>query len=164
MRFFPGFPGVPGAGARMRFLYRAHFVNRISFTAHIFSIGFPSPRTFFYRISFAAHILVVGWLVGLCRRAERPRRVRAEVPCGGFARVVSPPLTSSQRVLSVDFSLGFSVLRMGSRGVVLVWDSRPVGWGPRVWSRIQGFQWYALTDIGISVVRSNGYRDFSGTQ
>ena len=33
-------------------------------------------------------------------RAERPRRVRAEAPCGGFARVVSPPLTSSQRVLS----------------------------------------------------------------
>jgi hypothetical protein len=30
--------------------------------------------------------------------------------------------------------------------------------------RIQGFQWYAVTDIGISVVRSNGYRDSSGTQ
>ena len=58
----------------------------------------------FNRISFVPHILVVGWLVGLCRRAERPRRVRAEVPCGGFARVVSPPLTSSQRVLSVDSS------------------------------------------------------------
>ena len=41
-------------------------------------------------------------LVGLCQRAKHPRRVRAEAPCGGFARVVSPPLTSSQRVLSVD--------------------------------------------------------------
>ena len=55
-----------------------------------FSSGFPG---FFGRIVL---------LVGLCQRAERPRRVRAEAPCGGFARVVSPPLTSSQRVLSVD--------------------------------------------------------------
>ena len=31
------------------------------------------------------------------------------------------------------FSLGFSAPRMGSRGVVLVWDSRPLGWGPGVW-------------------------------
>ena len=30
--------------------------------------------------------------------------------------------------------------------------------------RILGFQWYAGTDIRISIVRSNGYRDFSGTQ
>ena len=32
----------------------------------------------------------------------RPRRVRAEAVGGGFAHVVSPSLTSSQRVLSVD--------------------------------------------------------------
>ena len=32
--------------------------------------------------------------------------------------------------------MGFSVPRMGSRGVVLVWDSRPLGWGPGVWTDV----------------------------
>ena len=44
-------------------------------------------------------------LVGLCQRAERPRRVRAEAPCGGFRTVVSPIPYWLTTVQSVDFFL-----------------------------------------------------------
>ena len=67
-----------------------------------FCSGFPRTgqlyATNFIRIS------VFGWmLVGLSQRVERPPRARAEAPSGGFARGVSPSLTTSQRVPSVDF-------------------------------------------------------------
>ena len=61
-----------------------------------FTLMGPLDATNFIRIS------VFGWmLVGLCQRAERPPCVRAAAPCGGFARGVSPSLTSSQRPLIV---------------------------------------------------------------
>ena len=50
-------------------------------------------------------ISVIGSLVGLCQRAERPRRVRAKAPCGGFRTVVSPIPYWLTTVQSVDFFL-----------------------------------------------------------
>ena len=66
-------------------------------------------------------------------------------PQGTFAWVVDNQqptniTTSKKNSLFCGFSLGFSAPTMECRGVLLVWDYRPLRWGPGVWC------WFGILD------------------